>query len=184
MNEPELTPQEERLTRYLDGQLDEAARAELEREIGAEPAERQRQAAEDLRRLLRAQVEDADVPYPDFFNSHLLKKIREEQAAGATGRRRGLVPLFGWLRSPWAAAAAAAAVLAVVGLVQTGSAGEHTRTLLVYSPEPQAVTDSYYSKDAGAMIVDVRGLPELPDDRRIVGNNGSDTAGLVATLAP
>jgi hypothetical protein len=186
MKDPDLTPHEARLTRWIDDALTPEARREWEASL-RDPAERERaeaerRSAESLRRLVREHgLGGAELPFPDFFNSQVSKRIR---AAGALPAAAGPAWLE-WLRRPWmpvaAAGCAAAAVLAYSHL-RPGDSG--TRVISVYSPEPNAVATAVMAEDAGAVIIDVQGLESFPSDRVVVGWRPEEPGALVASVTP
>ncbi len=184
---------QELIHRYLDGELDPAARVDLERRLAAEPG--LRQECDQLARLgkmLQQQPAAPEPPYPDFFNAHLLRQIEQEQAetgavsaAGSAGR-----DWFGWLRLPWLVAAGATA-LAVFSLVRidgpTGPAPDPGRTSVVstYAPEPGISSSVYFVDSAGATVIELTGLDDIPDEQNVSGRDlGSHESGrgLAVTL--
>ncbi len=173
MKDEHLTPHDEALTRWIDGALDPAGRDAFEQRLtdpaAKADAERAMLAASSLGALLREHAPTEREPaYPDFFNSHLLRQIREEKAddaraAAAAPRRAGW---FDWLRSPWLSLAGAAAVIVVAGVMLTRPAEAGTRVISVFSPEPNATAHTFV--ESGAVVIDVEGLETYPDERAVL----------------
>ncbi len=127
--------------------------------------------------LLRAHVpRDIEPPFPDFFNSQVLKKIRDEESAAAAVP----APLrwFGWLRSPLMAGACAAGftALALISFHQSAEAG--TRVVTNYSPEPNVTATTSYNRAAGATVIMLDGLDAFPDDRLVTAWNAASEPAL------
>lgn len=181
---------QELIHRYLDGELDPAARADFEGRLTAEPElRRETDQMDRLAAVLRQQSPAADPPYPDFFNSHLLRQIEQEQAAppvAPASRGAG----FAWLRLPWLVAAGATA-LAVFSLIRgdgpPGSTIDPHRTAVVstYAPDPGIGSTVFFADDAGATVIELTGLDDIPDEQVVTGRDlGSHDAGrgLAVTL--
>ncbi len=184
MKDQPLTPEEERLTRWLDGQP--GAPPPGDADAGA--WQREKASADALGALLRRHAPlDVEPPYPDFFHSQVMKKLREEtDGAARPSRAAAGARWFDWLRSPWFSglAAASAAVLLMVALGPGATAApKGTRVVSVFSPEPNAVATAIDSRDVQAVIIDVTGLENYPDDRLIVGLDPTEEEALVASLA-
>ena len=86
---------EELLIRWMDGGMTGAERLELEPYLASHPElEAEREAFLTMRNELRAAVPaSVEPPYPDFFNAHLERLIRESQrvSGGKAGRAAGLL---------------------------------------------------------------------------------------------
>lgn len=188
MKDPHLSSSEEQLTRWIDGMPGAQPPA------GFPDAAREKEAAESLAALVRAHAPaQVEPPYADFFNSQLLKKIRDEEAAAAP---RASAPQktggwLHWLRSPWFAglSAATAAVLLMTAIlpvrteIRDLTTGNGTRVLSVFSPEPHASAVAQPASDGSAIIISVEGLEAYPDDRALAGYAGDDTQPLIASLS-
>lgn len=155
--------QQERLQLYLDGELDDAARAELERELAGDPA-----LADELGRLRRlrallgAAPEALAVPMPsaaafDRLLAGIHAEIDRPAAASpsvAPAKPAVVVPLDRMRRRPTrafiggAVALAAAAAVAVVTLTPSHERGGGTGTTV-------AVTRPGHARAAGTEIVQV-----------------------------
>ncbi len=189
-----MKPSEEQWNRWLDGELspeEEAdALASWEAEDTEAPARDRtffRRLSSDLREAYPA---ERTPPFPDFFNSHIQKQIRdlrEEEANRAQRRRRSWLP--DWFRLSWAVPLAAAAVV-VLALAQIGLIGGRGGSQITYAYTPDepvtAVTD--FNEEANAMVVRLEGMPPLPEEFDLLladgpVNIGADEAMLAARSA-
>jgi anti-sigma factor RsiW len=188
MKDPDLNDRDATLTRWIDGALTSAERAEFESML-TDPGQRrsadlEKQVIESLRSLLREHVPaSVEPPYPDFFNSQVLKRIRDEQLQALSRKQTG--NWFEWLRRAWfPALSAAAAVITVLAFVNIRREPTGTRVISVFSPEPDAVATAVAAPDAGAVIIDVQGLETYPSDRQVVGRSTDEPAALLASARP
>jgi hypothetical protein len=104
-------------------------------------------------------------PFPDFFNSHIQKQIRDLSEAAAPSRRARPAWWPDWLRLSWAVPLGAAAVV-LVTLMQIGLIGGRTGSQITYAYTPDdsvtAITD--FDEGANAMVVRLEGMEPLPED--------------------
>ena len=185
-----LSASEEKLLRWVDGDLSGPELAAFEREIDAHPEwADEKSAAAQIGRALRQHVPAAqEPPYPDFFNSQLLHRIRDEQAAGEkaapSAAPGGFSAFWQWLRAPWTLVGATAVAVTLVSAVWLRSGADTgTRVLSAYSPEAQARAKTFYSHEAHASVIDIAGLEAYPTDRPIVGyQESNEGAALIAAL--
>ncbi len=85
MNDQPLSPAEDHLTRWLD----RTPGAIPPENLSPDEASRLQADTAALTSLLRTHVPvSTEPPYPDFFNSQILKKIRDEQAMAASPARQ------------------------------------------------------------------------------------------------
>jgi len=189
MKDDPISQTDAQLTRWLD----HTPGAIPPENMDPREAARLRADAEAVATLLRRHVPTSvEPPYPDFFNSQVLKKIRDDEggahaaSAPATG---GIWSTLGsWLRSPWlAGAATAAVVIAAMTALQSPGDGEPasgTRVLSVFSPEPNATAHVLTARGREAVIITVDGLEAFPDDRAVVGLLNDESGPLVASVHP
>ncbi|MFN0126801.1 MAG: hypothetical protein ACKV19_08980 [Verrucomicrobiales bacterium] len=181
-----LSANEIQLTRWIDDVPGAAPPEDLDPGESAQL----RAEAEAVAALLRSHVPSSvDPPYPDFFNSQILKKIREvEQPGTATRESPSFWTMLGtWWRSPWLASAATAVLVAAAILWRPASSGgmaDGTRVLSVFSPEPQATARVIATRDHSAVIISVDGLEPFPDDRVVVGLLNDESPSLLAIHQP
>jgi hypothetical protein len=190
MNDQPLSPDEVQLTRWLDRQPGAMPPDHMD----PQDAARHQADTEVLAALLRTHAPaPAEPPYPDFFNSQILKKIRDEQAPSRSPARQSVglrAALTAWLRRPWwGATAAATAALALVALaswnrIDRGAEVSGTRVLSVFSPEPNAIARIHAAKDRHAVIITLDGLEAFPSDRMVVGQFSDESRPLVAVHQP
>lgn len=181
---PNLPPHdlnEELMTRWIDGQLSPAELEIVERALAGEPLlAREKDSAQRLGGLLRqhlpAQLEPAS---PEFFTSRIMEEIQSVPlvpvVVPAAARTSGLMS---WLKMPWFAPLASAAVVALLFLAANGRSpgGASLEVARVYAPDPHVVASSYYSEEAGATVIDLKGLAPVPDEREIRAYDVADAA--------
>jgi hypothetical protein len=189
MKDDPISSTEVQLTRWLDN----TPGATPPENMDPRESARLRADAEAVAALLRKHVPTSvEPPYPDFFNSQLLKKIRDEHGhahPAAASEAGGFWPALGaWLRSPWlaAAATAAVAVLAVTTWRPPGGGelASGTRVLSVFSPEPNATARIHTASDREAVIITLDGLEAFPSDRAVVGLFTDESRPLIAVHQP
>jgi len=187
MNDDPLSRTEAQLTRWIDN----APGAIPPENMDPREATRLRADAEAVAALLRQHVPTSvEPPYPEFFNSQILKHVRDSQPAGASARSDGsarswLQQTLGWLTGHRGLALAATAGLVALALTATQwergrpTAGG-TRVVSVFSPEPNATARIQESASHGAVIISIDGLEAFPDDRAVVGQLIHEPRPLVA----
>ena len=172
---------EELMHRWIDNDLSEDERQALEARFADDPglrdhAESLRQVGEFLRESSAAPEEP---PSPDFFNSQLRQKIEAEEFGGAKEPaapcRESSPGWFRWFSVPWAVAAAA---VALTLFVLTRNATDHgpgdgiDRTLVTstYAPGSGVQAETFYSEEAGATVILLEGLQEIPDEQSLTAH--------------
>lgn len=165
------TVDETLLTRWIDGDLSEAEAAallETHPEILAE-----KEAAATLGNLLRqANASTPDIPYADFFNHQIKRRIANDEdvfsretsvAAAAAADEPMVFPLFQRLR--WLSAIGFVVTLGLlVGLGLRSDENSHTEVVSTYSPAEGATVTSAYDSVAGATVIRLDGVPPIPAD--------------------
>jgi hypothetical protein len=162
---------EELMTRWIDGHLSPAELEAVARAVAAEPMlGREMESAQKLGGLLRQHLPAGlEPPSPEFFTSRIMEEIQgvpvlrsmRPAAAGPRG--------WTWLRSSWFAPLASAAAVALLFLVSNGArpGSQNFDVARVYAPDPNVVANSFYSEEAGATVIDLKGLQAVPDEREI-----------------
>ena len=195
---PHNQPNPEILTRWADGELDDATRAAVD----ADPAlrallEREKASAHALGDLLRAEYPSArDVAGPELFMhqlEHRLDQLGQEVepvARPASAARKGS-PFPMWL----AAAAAIVALALAVRPLLTGGAGSSApvaTTGAVVSPEPLLSTyapdarldiSARYDESADAVVIVVDGLKPVENPEDLAAFHAHDQRPIQARLA-
>ncbi|MEJ6702251.1 MAG: hypothetical protein QNL01_14950 [Akkermansiaceae bacterium] len=183
-------PDETTLTLWMDGELegDELTRIEAwaqdHPEILAERDAVQAMSA-NIRGNIPASIEP---PYPKFFNQHILRHIDDEVIPAAIEQQKGsFFQQFGrWLAIP--VAAGAMAVCFYLG-TQAGEGPDPTTpvytvsaTPTVYTPDGGVSGAMFDSEDAGATVIVLEGLEDIPDDLEMVGEPSSQRPGSGAVM--
>lgn len=163
----------QRITRWLDGVMSDAEKTAFLQEMQADPDLMAEVASqEELGGIIRANVSmNMPVPNADFFNSQIQERLTElrradERRQSSAGR---ITPWLGWLRTPWAAAAAA--VLAIGLFMTMRDSRPQTQVISLYVPNPAVKATVNYNAAAGATVLTLDGLNALPDDKIISGLN-------------
>lgn len=173
------TTDEERITRWIDGELGDSEVADL---LAADPelVSAKGEAAE-LGELLRQQLKpdrSADVPHADFFSHRLRERIVEEANADSSGASGGvslreeaqILPLFTRMRFV-AGLAFVAMLAAMIGhaILTTSSTAIGSEVVSTYTPDPGVVATTRYSDEAGATVIVLEGVDEVPTGQSIAG---------------
>ncbi len=158
-------PEDTELLRWLDDEMTPLERERFAARLTVEPAlRREAESLQALRRTLREHLpQEMAVPHADFFNSQIQVRLAREVPA-----RRGSGPSWlAYLRLPRLAAAAALVLLAV--LVLRPDSGVDSRVLATYTPDPEVHATTHFSEAAGATVLLLDGLEEMPAERPLVG---------------
>jgi len=162
---------EELMTRWTDGHLSPTELEAVARAVAADPMlGRERESAQKLGGLLRQHLPvNLEPPSPEFFTSRIMEEIQGVPVLQTMSPTAAKPQGWAWLRSSWFAPLASAAAVALLFLVSNGSRSgspglEATR---VYAPDPNVVANSFYSEEAGATVIDLKGLQAVPDEREI-----------------
>lgn len=177
MNE---APDEALLTLWMDGELDgdELARVEAwardHPELLAE-----RDAVLAMRGHIRENIPaSVEPPYPDFFNQRIMHRIDDELARASADRHSGengnIWQLFSGKLYRWLAFPAATAVMVLCfylgTLTKDGSGQPAAQTIAltaaptIYTPDGDVRAAMFSSEEAGATVIVLEGLEDIPDD--------------------
>ncbi|MFP6872722.1 MAG: hypothetical protein VCA55_04360 [Verrucomicrobiales bacterium] len=170
-----MNRKEELITRWIDGALDGDTREEFDALMADDPefCARIRAEAEETGRTLRSEISaEVEPPYPDFFNSQIQKRIREQDNAVVHGYARSSTSVLWWLRSPftWGAAAVFMVLLLTRNDDRRDAGGSYV--VSTYAPDPAvSVERAEYDDDAGATVIMLSGLARIPDDVEVRGRD-------------
>lgn len=185
---------EEDVTRWLDGVLDEPGRRNLDATAAADPElAALRDSSREIRGLLRGHCPaELDVAGPELFMHQLARRL---DAAGtstpvpqpATGPVPAPRPAEStWVR--WLAPLAAAAAVVVLGSVvlhrsRPDSPSAAPGVLLSsYAPDPNINVDARYVEEEDAVVFVLDGLPPIKDSNEVAGFRAGDPRPVVARL--
>ncbi len=182
---------EEKLTRWIDGDLPDAEAEEL---LGRYPELRgEKEAAQKLAGLLKSELgKEQDIPFPDFFNHQIQRFIEEEKQSGAPHAAYGEATeksLFPWFTF-WRNLAAGAFLLLLgffIGTAFLDTDGQEGSTVLsAYTPNPAVASKLFYSDAARATVLLLDGLQAIPASHTITGHDTANyrpgTSGMVPAL--
>lgn len=163
-----LDPKEAQLLRFIDG-LDTGVHPEWNEE---------KASAEQLGRLLRSHLPShAEPPSPEFFTSQIMAQVAPPAVVRAPAPAGGgLLDIF---RRWVAPLATAAAVLVVGGIILKRDAANSGRESSAYTPIANVTATLKYNEAAGATVIDLSGLPAIPDDREIKAFNVASSEAVV-----
>lgn len=172
---------EELMTRWIDGQLTPAEMQAVERALAADPLlAREKESAQKLGGLLRTHLPASLEPAsPEFFTSRIMEEIQGTPVVRSTVAAPARAGLMSWLKQPWFAPLASAAVVALLFLASNGTRPAATAGLesaRVYAPDPNVVANTFYSEEAGATVIDLKGLTAIPADREIRAYDVADAS--------
>ena len=173
----DLERNQQRLTRWIDGELDGDELREFEQALADDPQLAAAKAeAESLRQLLQSEMPDRDIPNPEFFNSQIQRRIADESA----DTTRSPPPasnsgILSWFLSPFTLASAATVIaLGLFALSQLPGgkpSTDHTSVASTYTPDKAIDARDFYSAAADATVIVLDGLSALPDSTEIKGQN-------------
>lgn len=180
-------PDETTLTLWMEGELegDELTRIEAwaqdQPEILAERDAVQAMSA-DIRGNIPASIEP---PYSDFFNQRILRHINDAVIPAAAEQQKGsfFQPFGRWLAIP---VAAGVMVVCFYMGTQVGEGPDPTAPVYTVSAAPTVYTPDggvsgamFNSEDAGATVIVLEGLEDIPDDLEMVGAPSNPRSGAV-----
>lgn len=167
MNSP---TEETHLTRWIDGEIseEEAARLlESTRPDWREEAASATALGDQLRTAIPA---ERDLPYADFFNHQVRRRIEGDVFSEEAPATREPVaaesepttfPLFQRLR--WLSAFGfVACVGAIVVIAMRNAPGDRSEVVSTYTPNPEVSVVTDYDSDAGATVIRLIGAPDMP----------------------
>lgn len=160
-------PEDIDLLRWLDDEMTPLERERFAARLSVEPAlRREAESLQALGRCLHDHLpREMAVPHADFFNSQIQVRLARE-TAGVQGRFGG-GSWLAWFRLPRLAVAAALVLLTIV-LVRQPSGGD-SRVLATYTPDPGVHATTHFSEAAGATVLLLDGLEDMPAERPLVG---------------
>ena len=168
---------EELLTRWMDDKLSGEELAELDPILSEYPElHEEREEYLRLQKELREAIPmEADPPYPDFFNSHLERQIRELDQAQEQAAPRRSVGALDRMKIWWMAPAGTAAVVMAFLLGMKSAQPDLENVMInatgseVYSPLASVSTEVILDEDSEATLLVVEGLDPLSDNDLAIG---------------
>lgn len=168
-----MKPTEDQWTRWIDGDLSEPEETEMLAMVRDDAAlQKDRDFFRHLSRDLRRSFpKEQAPPFPDFFNSQIQKRLREEVATESRAARVFQWPAwFSWA-FPLGAAAAIALTASQLGFFGGSRRSEITST---YTPDDGVLAETTYYPEAQATVVRMTGIEPLPDGFRLTVNDIAD----------
>lgn len=154
------------MTRWIDGRL---TAEEAKRALAAHPEwETEKRDATALGETLRASCAlEGKIPYADFFNHQVRRRISEEDSESAQPAFQDgdeavmRFPLFQRLR--WLAGAGFLVMLGILIAMATRQPADRSEVVSLYTPLPGARVSAVYESEAGATVIRLDGLEPLPE---------------------
>jgi hypothetical protein len=169
-----MKPQdEERITRWIDGDLSDS---DVEDLLAAHPELLDAKSqSKSLGNLLRKELDSGEkIPYADFFNHQLMKRIEDDAEAPAStpaekeALAEAMFPRFMFFKKFAAfAAIGVAAVFAIILFVSVQDSG--SAIVSTYTPDPKLEAKTFFSDEANATVLLIEGLDEIPAQREVTG---------------
>lgn len=167
---------ENRLTRWIDGELSDEEAAKLVEEQPEWAGERVAALAIGDR-LRSAFGETPEIPYADFFNHQVRRRIEDDVFAPGESASEIDEPMrfpvfqrFRWL----AAAGFVITFGALVAMVMRQAPGDRSEIVSTYTPGPDTKATTAYDAAADAVVIRVEGLPPIPAHVTIEGTFDRD----------
>ena len=162
-----MTKEEELITRWIDGELDQKEKIEFEKLYDARPdfynsLRAEANASKDL--LKRSFEFEKEIPYGDFFNNQIRKKIQSDDF-DSDSSSGFLFDVLAWLRSPFTWAATACFIAFILVSPQSGVNGQDNIIVSTYSPDPSvSIVSAEFNEKANATVIVLEGLEPVPDE--------------------
>ena len=162
-----MTKEEELITRWIDGELNPKEKIEFEKLYDARPdfynsLRAEANASKDL--LKRSFEFEKEIPYGDFFNNQIRKKIQSDDF-DSDSSSGFLFDVLAWLRSPFTWAATACFITFILVSPQSGVNGEDNIIVSTYSPDPSvSIVSAEFNEKANATVIVLEGLEPVPDE--------------------
>lgn len=179
-------PDETTLTLWIDGDLEGEELHRVEAWAQDHP---ELLAERDAIRAMNTSIRDnvpasVEPPYADFFNQRILRHIEDEQRKPAPARpARKNSGFWRWFAVPVAAAAMALCFYLGTRVSEPTTITTPNNTIAtvstVYTPDGDVSSAMFRSEDAGATVIVLEGLADIPDDLEMVGSPHKDSSGTV-----
>ena len=175
----DLEDKQQQVTRWIDGELSPEELPAFEAHASKDPQlSAAKKQAEQLRRLLQAEMPAREIPNPEFFNSQIQRRITEGAASSAPAEAAPSTSgggILSWFRSPFTLASAAAVILLGFFALSQNRNGsttpDHTSVASTYTPDKEIGASHFYSDEAEATVIMLDGLAALPDSTELKGQN-------------
>ncbi|MEZ5325341.1 MAG: hypothetical protein R3F19_09780 [Verrucomicrobiales bacterium] len=189
MNTNEPTNHDELIARWIDGELSGSEITAFESRLASDPefaaeVEAVTVSTSNLGDLLRTEFPASiEPPSPELFNARIMNHIAQDSATSAPEPGNIVRPAAGfWSHVPWLIAAAAVIVAAFI--VLRNEPGGSPRSMIAssevsntYAPRSGVEIRTRFSPEAGATVLSLEGLDEIPSSHEIGGE-------LVASYLP
>jgi hypothetical protein len=158
-----MNPDNQSLMLWLEDELPE----ELKEPIDAWAADQplwleKRESARQWRGQVSQAMAATELPYSDFFQSRLMRRIEQDR----TALQRDVpvtVRISPWRKFWLPASVAAAMVLGFLAGTEWQQKSHRTKTLVTYTPEEGVKAEFFETSPAEGTVIVLNGMPALPD---------------------
>ena len=170
-----MTREEELITRWIDGELNDQDENDFKKLYDSNPDiyDSFKEDAGIYKQVFRDHYEsEKEVPYGDFFNSQIKKKILEENGSTSTPSSF-LSDMIQWIKSPftWSAAALSFCLLVFLNLPSESEFSGDT-IVSTYSPDSSvSIVTAEFNEEANATVIVLEGLDPVPNETDFSGNH-------------
>ena len=161
-----MTKEEELITRWIDGELNPKEKIEFEKLYDTRPDfyNSLRAEANASKDSLKSFEFEKEIPYGDFFNNQIRKKIQSDDF-DSNSSSGFLFDVSTWLRSPFTWAATACFIAFILVNPQSGVNGEDNIIVSTYTPDPSvSIVSAEFNDKANATVIVLEGLEPVPDE--------------------
>ena len=170
-----MTREEELITRWIDGELNGQDEADFKKLYDSNPDifYSFKEDSGIYKQVFRDHYEsEKEVPYGDFFNSQIKKKILEENGSTSTPSSF-LSDMIQWIKSPFTWSAAALSFCLIVFFNIPSESGFSGGTIVsTYSPDASvSIVSAEFNEEANATVIVLEGLEPVPNETDFSGNH-------------
>lgn len=180
-------PDETTITLWIDGELEGEALQRMEAWAHDHPELlAERDAIQAMNTSIRESVPaSVEPPYADFFNQRIMRQIEDEKNAEASDSGRKRSRIWQWLSVPAAAVAMMFCFYLGTRVAEPMSvtAPVSANVSSVYTPDGDVRANVFRAEQAGATVIVLEGLKDIPDNMEMVGQPYERSDGAVMVHA-
>jgi len=170
-----MTREEELITRWIDGELNDQDETDFNKLYDSNPDifDSFKEDAGIYKQVFRDHYEsEKEVPYGDFFNSQIKKKILEENCSTSMPSSF-LSDMIQWIKSPFTWSAVALSFCLIVFFNIPSESGFSGGTIVsTYSPDASvSIVSAEFNEEANATVIVLEGLEPVPNETDFSGNH-------------
>jgi len=170
-----MTREEELITRWIDGELNDQDETDFNKLYDSNPDifDSFKEDSGKYKQVFRDHYEsEKEVPYGDFFNSQIKKKILEENCSTSMPSSF-LSDMIQWIKSPFTWSAVALSFCLIVFFNIPSESGFSGGTIVsTYSPDASvSIVSAEFNEEANATVIVLEGLEPVPNETDFSGNH-------------